>query len=50
MFRPMRRFKQELSKSDCEAILNSGKDGVLALSGDDGYPYAVPLNYVFYNG
>lgn len=50
MFRPMRRFKQELSKSDCEAILNSGKDGVLALSGDDGYPYAVPLNYVYYNG
>lgn len=50
MFRPMRRFKQELSKSDCEAILYSGKDGVLALSGDDGYPYVVPLNYVYYNG
>lgn len=46
----MRRFRQKLSDDECRQILESGKDGVLALSGDDGYPYAVPLNYVYYNG
>nr|WP_230633221.1 pyridoxamine 5'-phosphate oxidase family protein [Methanosarcina mazei] len=25
-------------------------NGVLACSGDDGYPYAVPLSYVYFNG
>ncbi len=50
MFRKMRRFRQELSNEECEKILNEGKDGVLALSGDDGYPYAVPLNYYYSDG
>ena len=43
----MRRFKQQLSPEECEEILINGKDGVLAVHGDDGYPYAVPLNYVY---
>ena len=30
-------------------ILKKGTSGVLALSGDDGYPYAVPLSYVYEN-
>lgn len=50
MFRDMRRFRQKLSQAECEKILANGKDGVLALSGDDGYPYAVPLNYVYKDG
>lgn len=50
MFRPMRRFKQELSESECIDILNNGKTAVLAVLGDDDYPYTVPLNYVYYNG
>lgn len=45
MFREMRRKKQALSKEACERILKDGKTGVLALLGDDDYPYAVPLNY-----
>jgi nitroimidazol reductase NimA-like FMN-containing flavoprotein (pyridoxamine 5'-phosphate oxidase superfamily) len=49
MFRTMRRFKQALPLSDCEEILNRGTSGVLAVSGDDGYPYAVPVSY-FYDG
>lgn len=48
--RPMRRFKQELDKNECEAILERGKEAVLALSGDEGYPYAVPLNYIYKDG
>lgn len=27
--------------------MRTGSYGVLAVSGDDGYPYAVPLNYVY---
>lgn len=47
MFRDMRRFKQLLSREETEAILKAGTSGVLAVSGDDGYPYAVPLSYCY---
>lgn len=47
MFRPLRRVRQTLSLSETEAILRAGTSGVLALSGDDGYPYAVPMSYVY---
>lgn len=47
MFREMRRKKQALSAVECIAILNRGSSGVLALAGDDNYPYAVPISYVF---
>ena len=30
-------------------ILNNGTSGVLAVSGDNGYPYTVPLSYVYDN-
>lgn len=45
MFRAMRRTKCQLSTAAAEKILRGGDYGVLALSGDDGYPYAVPINY-----
>lgn len=47
MFREMRRKRQKLSREDCDAILREGSSGVLAVSGDNGYPYAVPLSYVY---
>ncbi len=47
MFREMRRFKQQLRDEDCLAVLQAAKRGVLAVHGDDGYPYAVALNFVF---
>ncbi len=47
MFREMRRIKQALPVEECEAILERNTAGVLAVSGDDGYPYAVPLSYVY---
>ena len=47
MFREMRRIKQALSKEESIQILEKGTSGVLALSGDDGYPYAVPISYVY---
>ncbi len=50
MFREMRRNRQALSPEECTAILEKGTSGVLALAGDDGYPYAVPMSYVFHKG
>ena len=45
MFRAMRRKNQQLSLAECEEILRRGTSGVLALAGDGGYPYAVPISY-----
>ena len=47
MFRKMRRVKCALENETAEKILREGSYGVLALSGDDGYNYAVPINYAF---
>lgn len=47
MFRPMRRSAQALDGGACVEILERGTSGVLALLGDGGWPYAVPLSYAF---
>ena len=49
-FRSMRRNRQQLSREECERILDRCTSGVLALAGDGGYPYAVPLSYVYADG
>lgn len=49
-FRPMRRSRQQLSPAETEEILLGGSTGVLAVNGDGGYPYAVPVNYVYRDG
>lgn len=46
----MRRFRQQLTTSECNAILSIATSGTLALLGDDGYPYAVPISYVYADG
>lgn len=48
MFRKMRRFKQALSREECIDILTTEKRGVLSVSGDNGYPYGVPIDF-YYN-
>lgn len=50
MFREMRRKKQILPMEEVTDILNQGTSGVLAVSGDNDYPYAVPISYVYDNG
>ena len=47
MFREMRRKRQQLKETECIEILKRNTSGVLAVSGDSGYPYAVPLSYVY---
>ena len=46
----MRRKKQELTEKQCLDILRRAKTATLALSGDDGYPYSVPMNFVYEDG
>lgn len=50
MFREMRRAKQLLSEEDTAAVMERCTNGVLACLGDEDYPYAVPLSYVYHNG
>lgn len=50
VFREMRRKKQVLSQKEVEDILHKGTSGVLALLGDNAYPYAVPISYVYDGG
>lgn len=50
MFRDMRRKKQQLSEAETIKILQSCTSGVLAVMGDEGYPYAVPLSYAYKDG
>ena len=50
MFRKMRRHKQELSTEECINILTNEPRGVLALLGDDDYPYSIPMSHVYAGG
>ena len=47
MFRDLTRKKQKLSSVECKEILKQEVRGVLAVNGDDGYPYALPINFYF---
>ena len=50
MFREMRRKAQQLSQEECVEILNNATSGVLAVYGDDGYPYTVPVSHAYEDG
>lgn len=50
MFRQMRRAKQQLDEASSVRLLEECSSGVLALSGDEGYPYALPISYVYSDG
>ena len=47
MFRGMRRKGQLLPEAETIAMLQACTSGVLAVQGDDDYPYAVPLSYAY---
>jgi nitroimidazol reductase NimA-like FMN-containing flavoprotein (pyridoxamine 5'-phosphate oxidase superfamily) len=49
MFREMRRIKQLLSTEDTVAVMGRCTNGVLACIGDEDYPYAVPVSYIYSN-
>ena len=47
-FRPLARYRQELSEEECLSILKKELRGVLSVNGDHGYPYGMPLDH-YYN-
>lgn len=47
MFRPLRRKSNAISDRNAREVLLRGRRGILAVNGDDGYPLALPVNYVF---
>ena len=49
-FREMRRKRQQLTESESISILRNATSGTLALLGDGGYPYAVPISFVYHEG
>ncbi len=49
MAREMRRAERQLSEEQTKVLMAKGKTGTLCLNGDDGYPYGVPVNYVYFN-
>lgn len=46
MERKMHRKDRELPLEECWELLAKGDHGVLAVVGDEGWPYAVPINYI----
>lgn len=50
MFRKMRRIGQQITHEECAEILRRATSGVLGLHGDDGYPYTVPISFVYEEG
>ena len=45
IFRPMRRFRQQITRDECIRILKEEPRGVLSVTGDNGYPYGVVLDH-----
>ena len=50
MFYEMRRKDRLLDEKETIDILSAGEYGVLSTIGSDGYPYGVPVNYVYADG
>ena len=46
----MRRKRQQLTEEKSIGILQKSTAGTLALLGDNGYPYTVPISYVYADG
>ena len=46
----MRRFKQQLPEEECVAILKEAYRGFLSVIGENGYPYTIPINFIYEDG
>ncbi len=49
MFYEMRRKEKQLSPEDTTAVLHKAEYGVLSTMGTDGYPYGVPVSFVYHD-
>lgn len=46
-FRKMRRFRQQITDEECYELLRQEGRGILAVNGENGYPYCFPINFYF---
>ena len=49
-FRPLRRIKQAATEAECLSILKGAQRGVLSVIGENGYPYGLPVNFIYHDG
>ena len=47
MFRKLRNQKKAISEECAKELLKEAPRGILAVNGDNDYPYAVPVNYLY---
>lgn len=47
MFRPIRKKRNQISDEAAKELLRTSRRGVFAVNGDDGYPYAIPINFLY---
>ncbi len=50
MFKEMRRSDRQLGEEEALKLLKEAQYGILSTSGENGYAYGVPLNYVYSDG
>lgn len=50
MFREMRRKDKMKSYEDAVQILSECTNGIMSVIGDGGYPYGVPVSYIYEDG
>ncbi|OPL07973.1 MAG: hypothetical protein AVO33_02530 [delta proteobacterium ML8_F1] len=48
MFREMRRKDKQMAPESARALLKNQCYGILSVMGEEGYPYGVPVNYVYF--
>jgi nitroimidazol reductase NimA-like FMN-containing flavoprotein (pyridoxamine 5'-phosphate oxidase superfamily) len=46
----MRKLSRKMEDSEALEYLQKGEFGVISTIGEDGYPYGVPVNYVYKDG
>lgn len=47
MFRKVRKKVNEISTELAKDLIKKSRRGILAVNGDDGYPYSIPINYLY---
>ncbi|MGI6361125.1 MAG: pyridoxamine 5'-phosphate oxidase family protein [Bacillota bacterium] len=47
MTRKMQKSSRQLPDQEAKQLLAQGDTGVLSINGDDGYPYGVPMTYIY---
>ncbi len=47
MFRELVRKNKQISDEACRQLLEKETRGILAVNGDDGYPYGMPMNHFY---